>query len=127
MLDTTTIIDYLRDKSGVPDLLEKVCLEGGILCCCPINIVEVYTGMKDKEELATDEFMNSLKCCDITSEVGNLAGKMKRGYSKKGATLSTADVLIAATAVKNRLILITNNPKHFPHGELTVLSYERIS
>lgn len=125
LLDTTAIIDYLRDKSEVPALLEKVCLEGGILCCCPINIVEVYTGMRDKEKTATDEFINSLRCYEITSEAGTLAGEMKRTYLKKGITLSTADVLIAATAVKNRLILITNNPKHFPHNELTLLSYER--
>ncbi len=101
LLDTTTIIDYLRDRSGVPELLERLCIEGGLLCCCPINIVEVYTGMKDKEKAATDEFLNSLRCYEITQEVGYIAGELKRKYSKKGITLSTADVLIAATALKH--------------------------
>jgi predicted nucleic acid-binding protein len=125
LLDTTAIIDYLRDRSSVPELLEKFCIEGGMLCCCPINIVEVYEGMKDKEKSPTDEFLNSLGCYEITLEIGYIAGELKRKYSKKGKTFSTADVLIAATAIKHHLILVTNNPKHFPTEEIIIYSYER--
>lgn len=114
LLDTTAIIDYLRDKSGVPELLEEFCREGGLLCCSPVNIVEVYTGMKNKEKTATDEFLNSLECCDINREIANLAGNLKKEYSKKGITLSTSDVLIAATSIKKHLTLVTNNVRHFP-------------
>lgn len=125
LLDTTTIIDYLRDKGGVPGLLEQLCTAGGLLCCCPVNIIEVYEGMKDKEKTATDEFLNSLKCCEITQEDGYIAGNLKRKYSKMGITLSTADVLIAATAIKHHLTLVTNNAKHFPSEEITMLCYDR--
>lgn len=125
LLDTTTIIDYLRDKSGVPELLERFCSQGGLLCCSPINIVEVYAGMKDKEKTATDEFLNSLECYEISREIANLAGELKRKYLKKGLTLSTPDVLIAATAIEKHLILVTNNPRHFPVEDLMIYSYER--
>ncbi|MBI1810470.1 MAG: type II toxin-antitoxin system VapC family toxin [Nitrospirae bacterium] len=125
LLDTTAIIDYLRDKGGVPELLERLCMEGGLLCCCPINIVEVYAGMKDKEKNVTDEFLNSLKCYETTAGIGILAGELKRKYAKTGITLSTADVLIAATAIKHHLTLVTNNAAHFPHERLAMLSYER--
>ncbi|MBM4140615.1 MAG: type II toxin-antitoxin system VapC family toxin [Nitrospira sp.] len=125
LLDTTTIIDYLRDKSGVPELLENFCSEGGLLCCSPINIVEVNAGMKDKEKSATDEFLNSLECYEIDRDIATLAGELKREYSKKGITLSTPDVLIAATAIKKYLILVTNNAKHFPIEGLMIYSYER--
>jgi len=40
LLDTTTIIDFLRDKSSVPELLERLSIGGGLFSCCPINIVE---------------------------------------------------------------------------------------
>lgn len=125
LLDTTAIIDFLRDKSGAPELLEKFCSEGGLLCCSPVNIVEVYVGMKGREKTTTDEFLNSLECYDINREIANLAGELKREYSKKGITLSTSDVLIAATAIKKHLILVTNNVKHFPIEGLMIYSYER--
>lgn len=126
LLDTTAIIDYLRDKGGVPELLEQLCLEGRLLGCCPINIVEVYAGMKDKEKAATDEFLNSLTCYETTREIGCIAGELKRRHAKEGITLSTADVLIAATAINNRLVLVTNNSKHFSSEEITIQSYERL-
>jgi predicted nucleic acid-binding protein len=125
LLDTTTMIDYLRNKSGVPELLETFCSEGGLLCCSPINIVEIYAGMRDKEKLLTDEFLESLECYEIEREIANLAGEIKRKYSKKGITLSTPDALIAATAMKKHLILVTNNAKHFPIEGLMIYSYEK--
>ncbi|MEW6409203.1 MAG: type II toxin-antitoxin system VapC family toxin [Nitrospirota bacterium] len=125
LLDTTAIIDYLRDKSGVPELLERFSREGGLLCCSPVSIVEVYTGMKDKEKADTDEFLNSLECYEIDREIAKLAGELKREYSKKGITISTPDVLISAIAIKRNLILVTNNVRHFPVEGLMIYSYER--
>jgi predicted nucleic acid-binding protein len=125
LLDTTTLIDYLRDKSNVPQLLEKLCSEDGFLGCSPINIVEIYTGMKDKEKAETDEFLNSLECYEIDREIANLAGDLKRKYSRKGITLSTPDALIAATAIRKHLVLVTNNARHFPIEGLMIYSYER--
>ena len=125
LLDTTAIIEYLRDKSGMPELLTELCNRGGLLSCCPLNIAEVYQGMKDNEKAATDEFLNTLKCYEITADIGYLAGEIKRNYLKKGITFSIADVLIAATAIKNHLILLTNNMKHFPSKETNIYAYER--
>jgi|TARA_Y100000294_G_scaffold12629_1_gene11445 predicted nucleic acid-binding protein len=122
LLDTTAIIDYLRDKNNIPGLLEKFCVEGSLLGCCPINIVEVYEGMRDKEKATTEEFLNSLECYEVTREIGIFAGELKRKYSKKGITLSIAH-LIAAVAIKNHLILVTNNAKHFPEKEITLYCY----
>ena len=39
--------------------------------------------------------------------------KEKARLEKKGAKIDDFDLLIAATAVRNNLILITNNTKHF--------------
>jgi predicted nucleic acid-binding protein len=123
LLDTTAIIDFLRDKRGVAALLATFCGEGGLLCCTPINIVEVYAGMKEKERAATDAFLNSLHCYDLDREIARFAGEWKRKYAKKGITLSTPDVLIAATAINKQLILVTNNTRDFPSEGLMVYSY----
>jgi|TARA_B100001971_G_scaffold142520_1_gene131691 hypothetical protein len=57
------------------------------------------------------------------SEIGILAGDLKRKYSKKGITLSTADILIAVIAIKKHPIFMTNNEKHSPEKEVTLYCY----
>jgi len=84
LLDTTIIIDHLRDKSGVPELLERFCSEGGLLCCTPVNIVEVYAGMRDKEKAATDEFLNSLEYYDNKQRDCRSCRRTEEKILKKG-------------------------------------------
>ncbi len=49
LLDTTVIIDYLRGKDKTVKLIRKLFFEGSFLGCCPINVIEVYAGMKEKD------------------------------------------------------------------------------
>ena len=47
-----------------------------------------------------------------------LAGDLQRQWRGKGLTLSLPDVTIAAVAIEHRLILLTDNKRHFPMPEL---------
>ena len=76
--------------------------------------------MKDKEKEKTDKFIESLYYFSVTKEIAKLAGKLKQKYGKKGKTLATSDVIIAATAITYGLILITKNVKHYPFSELEI-------
>ena len=120
LLDTTTIIDHLRGDKKVNFYLEEIGTRGDIVGCCCINITETYTGMKDKEKKKTDQFIESLYYFGITKEIAKLAGKLKQKYVKKGETLATTDVIIAATAIAYGLTLITKNVKHYPFSELEI-------
>ena len=120
LLDTTTIIDHLRGDKKVNFYLEEIGTRGDIVGCCCINITETYTGMKDKEKEKTDKFIESLYYFGVTKEIAKLAGKLKQKYGKKGKTLATSDVIIAATAIAYGLILITKNVKHYPFSELEI-------
>ena len=120
LLDTTTIIDHLRGDKKVNFYLEEIGTRGDIVGCCCINITETYTGMKDKEKEKTDKFIESLYYFGVTKEIAKLAGKLKQKYVKKGNTLATTDVIIAATAIAYGLILITKNVKHYPFSELEI-------
>ena len=120
LLDTSVIIDVLNDKRGRNVLLRQLLEEGHTLACCPINITEVYAGMRPKEEAATENLLNSLQLFPITRPVAKLAGELKRDYSRKGTTLNLGDVIIAATALHNRLTLITDNVKDFPMSALSL-------
>lgn len=120
LLDSTVVIDFLRGKKETITLIKKLFSEGSSLSCCPINIIEVYTGMREKERQSTEEFLNSLEYYDLTKEIAKQAGEYRRSYRKKGITLSLPDVVIAAIAIANNLLLLTDNREHYPMPELNL-------
>lgn len=120
LLDTTTIIDHLRGYKKVNSRLEKMGERGDIAGCCCINIAETYAGMTEKEKEKTDRFIESLYHFEVTKEIAKLAGELRRKYIKKGKTLATTDVIIAATAMTYGLILTTKNVEHYPFPELEI-------
>ena len=121
LLDTNIIIDAINEKRNrnrfLLDLAEQ---QGHTLACCPINVAEVYAGMRPKEEQRTTALLRSLQLFPITFPVAELGGLLKRGHGKKGVTLSLTDALIAAVAIHNHLTLITDNVKDFPMKELSL-------
>lgn len=118
LLDTSVIIDAINDKKGRRQFLRDLIGNGNTLACCPINIAEVYAGLRPHEEPHTKAFLHSLEFYSLTAPVAELAGTLKRDYRKKGRTLNLGDVLIAATALHNGLSLLTDNIKDFPMKEL---------
>lgn len=118
LLDTNILIDVLNGRKNRPVHLAELLSEGHILACCPINVTEVYAGMRANEESGTEALLRSLQYFPITFEAAQLAGVLKRDYSKKGKTLNIADATIAAVAIENNLSLITDNARDFPMREL---------
>ena len=120
LVDTSVIIDALNGKRGRRDLLLGLVKQGHLLACCSINVSEVYAGMRQKEEAATEEFLRSLEYYHLTWPVARLAGLLKRDYGRKGRTLTIADATIAAVALAHELTLMTDNVKDFPMKELVL-------
>ena len=126
LLDTCVIIDTLNNKRGRPALLLDLVRSGHVLACCPINITEVYAGMRPKEEAATEEFFASLQHIPIAPPAARLAGELKRDYARKGTTLNLGDVIIAAVAIHNELTLLTDNTKDFPMADLSLYPLPKV-
>ena len=120
LLDTSVIIDTINGKRNRQQLLTELLQQGHLLACCPINVTEVYGGLRPAEESRTQEFLESLKYYSISWQIARLAGLVKRDYSKKGITLATTDVTIAAVALYHQLTLMTDNLKHYPMKELSL-------
>ena len=114
LLDTSVIVDALNGKRGRRDLLLDLLRQGHLLACCPINVAEVYAGMRPREAKATEEFLKSLDYYHITWPVARLAGLLRRDHARKGLTLTLADTMIAAVAIVHDLGLMTDNTKDFP-------------
>jgi predicted nucleic acid-binding protein len=118
LLDTSVIIDTLNNKRGRRDLLLSLVKQGHLLACCPINVTEIYAGMRPKEEEATEEFLRSLEYYHLTWPVARLAGLLKRDHGRKGTTVAVSDATIAAVALVHELTLMTDNVKDFPMKDL---------
>lgn len=118
LLDTSVIIDAINEKKNRRRFLRELVEQGNVLACCPINITEIYAGMRSKEEMLTTRFLGSLDYFPITFAVARLAGELKRDFGKKGTTLSVSDSLIAAVAIEYHLSLLTDNTKDFPMKDI---------
>jgi tRNA(fMet)-specific endonuclease VapC len=122
ILDSNIIIDYLRGSRKIVDLIDYLVDTNAILGCCPINITEVYAGMKEKERLSTEELFENLRIFSIDIDIAKMAGNIIRNYRSQGITLDLPDATIAAVAIHNNLVLITHNKKHYPIDELISIS-----
>ncbi|MCU1303334.1 MAG: hypothetical protein JWQ87_3618 [Candidatus Sulfotelmatobacter sp.] len=76
--------------------------------------------MRPEEEARTKDFLNALGCHEITADVGEIAGKLKSQWSRKGRTLTLADAMVAAVALEQGCPLATDNRKDFPMRELNL-------
>lgn len=118
LLDASVVIDVLNNKRGRPAVLRSLLEAGHVPGCCPINITEIYAGMRPREEAATELFLDSLAFFPLTPAAARLAGELKRDYARTGRTLNLGDVMIAAVALREGLTLLTDNVKDFPMPEL---------
>ena len=125
LLDTSVLIDALLGGRGRDRLLKELLLEGHLLACCPINVAEIYAGMRPQEEARTEQFLRSLRYYDLSWEVARRAGLLKGDYARRGITLTLADAMIAAVALSYRLPLLTDNVKHFPMKDLELYPLPR--
>jgi tRNA(fMet)-specific endonuclease VapC len=121
LLDSNVIIDTLNDRHDRPRLLAELSHQDILLACCSINVTEVYMGMRPGEETKTKRFLRSLEFYHVTWEAAQLAGDLFREWRQKGQTLALSDVTIAAVALTQKLMLVTDNKKHFPMPELQIV------
>lgn len=115
LLDTNIIIDYLRGGS----LIEIEIIKSG----CGLSIIslaELFYGVYKSSTV--DKNLKKIKemLIDLEIEIINLNeecvekyGKIKAQLEEKGERLDDFDLLIAATAIKSNLILVTKNKSHF--------------
>ncbi|MGA2879889.1 MAG: PIN domain-containing protein [Bryobacteraceae bacterium] len=85
-----------------------------------LNLTEIYAGIRPKEFAFTQRFLEGLEHYDLDSHLARYAGLLKNEWTRKGRTLGVVDLIIAATALAHNLVLMTDNRKDFPMGQLTL-------
>jgi predicted nucleic acid-binding protein len=110
LIDTNVLISYLRrDKKAISflDSLEKVVIS-------TISAGEIYQGVRNKKELRlTKDFLSTYcRIISLDEQISGLSLELLEKYILSRGLL-LLDALIAATAIKYDLTLITSNSKHF--------------
>lgn len=118
LLDTTVLIDVLRNRKGRRELLADLVRAGHTLATSALNVAEIYSGLRTGEEGPTEAFMGTLEELELDGRTARAAGKLRATWARKGRTILLGDAMVAAIAIEQGCALLTDNRKDFPMPEL---------
>jgi predicted nucleic acid-binding protein len=118
LLDTSVLIDALRSRGDRRAWLAAMVRDGHSFEISALNVAEVHAGMRSSEEAKTKAFLEALLCHPVTASAAEQAGRFKSQWARKGRTLALADTIVAAVAVEQNCVLVTDNRKDFPMPEV---------
>ncbi len=115
VLDTSVIIDHLRNRRGTDSYLKKIYRQVGyeVLCVSVLTLQELYEGKSTKEEAKLKDMLAvlaPLKVIDYNPQVAEIAGTISRDLK---APVEFVDAAIAATCIFNNYELATFNTRDF--------------
>ena len=116
LLDTNIVIYVLKRRPI--KVLEIFNRNASRMAISSITLSELMYGAEksihfDKNLEAIEEFVSHLEVLPYDSKASQHYGKIKAKLEKKGQIISENDLHIAAHAISQGLILVTNNLKEF--------------
>lgn len=115
LFDTTVFIDHFRGKSKQVETLLKNAASGNVAgSISVITSAELWRGVCTRtDEHAHRLIISPFVRLSIDHELAIRGGELACLCKKHGFTVSIPDGLIAATAERHNLIIVTGNPSHF--------------
>ena len=120
LLDSTVVIDLLRDRPVASQRVRMLSQLGKAPYISAVTAEEVQRGLRPNELAKAARVLTSFRIAPLGIIHGALAGTWRREFAARGVTLQQADCLIAAAAYGVGARIATGNPKHFPMEELQV-------
>ena len=117
LLDTNTCIYVIkRSPPQVYKRLRKLRIgEVGIsaITFCELQFGVTNSSKPEENQLALTEFLAPLEVMDFPSAAAITFGEIRSRLKRAGTPIGSYDLLIAAHALEQGLILVTNNLKEF--------------
>jgi tRNA(fMet)-specific endonuclease VapC len=112
LVDTTWIIEYLRGNQEVIQHLRSLRDEG--LSIAIVSLAELYEGVfrsnnPSSNEAALKDFLTGVTILSIDEEVCIIFGREMARLRQRGMSVGDMDLLIAATALRHNLTLLTQD------------------
>lgn len=129
LVDTDYVIDYLYGNQDARDLLAQLNPDGMALSV--ITYSEIYEGIFSSREPKQAErvfraFLEGVTVLPLGREVGRQYARLRRELraARRPITNRALDLVIAATAITHRLVLVTRNTRDY--GDVPALHlYDR--
>ena len=113
LVDTSVLVDYLRDDQGDSGLLERE-RAAAPLPASEITRLEILAGMRPGEEDDTLALLSTLVRHAVDADVAEDAGALGRRWLPGHQDIDSADLAIPVTAIRTESRLLTRNIRHFP-------------
>ena len=115
MLDTD-ITSYLI-RGDHPEVTEKFTDSFPHVCISTITAAELQYGAMKRNNLSltrkVQAFCNLVPCIDWNTDAATAYAKLRQELEIQGNIIGSMDMLIAASAIAEDAILVTNNTAHF--------------
>lgn len=119
LLDTSIIINYLKNKVEVVELISSF---SQLISTSHLCVGELYEGVfreatKEKSRKSEKKILNFIADLDkvwgIDQEIVREFGRIRATLKKAGKVIEDIYIFIAATCITHDLVLVTGNIKHF--------------
>lgn len=121
LYDTNIFIRYVvNDTEFIKYFFPDALIENEIITSriCRIELLS-YSKLSQREEIILQNLLDEFEVIDINDEIENKTIEIRRKYK-----LKLADAIIAATAILEDAVLVTNNKKDFEKiEELNIYQY----
>lgn len=117
LLDTNTCIRYLNGRS--PEVLKRLqAMDEKDICVCSVVKFELRYGalrsqFKAKTLAQQENFLNRFISLPFDEKAQLQAAQIRADLADAGTPIGPYDLLIAAIALANNLILVTHNTREF--------------
>lgn len=116
MLDTNICIFIIKKNENVLSHLKNIDFKE--ICISSITLSELEYGVVksmhyEKNKKALEDFIYNFSILQFDNDSAQEYGKIRAELEKIGSPIGSMDMLIAAHAKSQKLILVTNNTKEF--------------
>jgi tRNA(fMet)-specific endonuclease VapC len=116
LIDTDWVIDHLHGVAHATRRLKELQPQG--LGLSVVSAAELWEGAyfsrdPKRSQETLEEFLSGIDILGIDEEICKRFGQLRGSMRKGGQRVGDFDLLIAATALRHNLTLLTNNRKHF--------------
>ena|SRR5437867_12918655 len=116
LVDTDWVIHYLNGQPAIVSKLQE--LQGRGLAVSLISLAELYEGVyyshdPRAREVDLNNFLNGVSMTEVDQETCKLFGRERGRLRAQRKTVADFDLMIGATALRHKMMLLTNNRRHF--------------